>query len=223
MFPRERITVFNNSIDTKQLQKERASITDQDIIDLQDREFGGSRHIAIYVGGLYAEKRIDFLLDASELVRRQVPDFHLIVIGNGPEKHKIDEAAGVFPWIHPFGSMFGPRKTLYVAASRAMLMPGLVGLGVLDSFAYGCPLLTTTYPYHSPEIDYLKHCVNGMMIHPHDDIQNYANGVVELLTDDKLNRWLVRGAKQSAKFYTIENMVSRFKAGIIAALKADPR
>jgi L-malate glycosyltransferase len=36
-----------------------------------------------------------------------------------------------------------------------MLMPGLVGLAVLDAFADGIPRVTTVIEYHSPEIEYL--------------------------------------------------------------------
>ena len=44
------------------------------------------------------------------------------------------------------------------ALSRAnlMLIPGLVGLAVVDSFAAQCPVVTTDFRGHSPEFEYIE-------------------------------------------------------------------
>ena len=40
----------------------------------------------------------------------------------------------------------------YLYVSKLLLMPGLVGLSVMDSFVGTCPLVTTDVAVHSPEI-----------------------------------------------------------------------
>lgn len=222
-FPSERITVFNNAVDVNGMQAERASVTAQQIAELQDRLFGGSRNVGLYVGGLYPEKRIGFLLQAAAQVRNRVPDFNLVVIGGGPDAGEVVAAAAKSPWIHFLGPKFGLEKALYAAASRALLMPGLVGLGVLDSFAYRTPMITTDYPFHSPEVDYLRHGENGLMVRPYMDVKAYCDAIVALLQDDGLHARLVRGAESSTHDFTIESMVTRFAAGVLSALKAPPR
>ncbi len=42
------------------------------------------RPLALYVGRIAHEKNIDFLLEAADLVRRQRPDFLLLIAGEGP-------------------------------------------------------------------------------------------------------------------------------------------
>jgi glycosyltransferase involved in cell wall biosynthesis len=222
-FPSERITVFNNAIDINGMQAERASITAQEITELRDRMFGGSRNVGLYVGGLYPEKRTGFLLEAAAQVRSQISDFNLIVIGGGPDSGDVTAAAARSPWIHFLGPKFGREKALYAAASQVLLMPGLVGLGVLDSFAYRTPLITTDYPFHSPEVDYLKHDENGWMVRPYMDVRAYSDAIVALLQDDSLHARLVRGAEASAREFTIEAMVTRFAEGIMRALQAPPK
>ena len=222
-FPPERITVFNNAIDVNGMQAERASITAQEIAELRGRLFGGSRNVGLYVGGLYPQKRIGFLLEATAQVRNQISDFNLVVIGGGPDSGDVTIAAARSPWIHFLGPKFGREKALYAAASRVVLMPGLVGLGVLDAFAYRTPMITTDYPFHSPEVDYLAHGENGLIVRPYMDVRAYSDAVVALLQDDSLHARLLRGAEFSARNFTIEAMVTRFAAGVIRALQAPPK
>lgn len=217
-FPRERITVFNNAIDTSTIQREIAVLDPAAQEKLRQDLFGGSRNVGVYIGGIYAEKRIPFLIAAAERVRRLVPDFHLLVIGGGPEAALVESAAARSDWIRYVGPKFGAEKTLLASLASVQLMPGLVGLGVLDSFAYGTPMVTTAVPYHSPEIDYLENGVNGIMIPDPDDLDAYVAAVARILTDESHRAELKAGAATALSTYTIENMARRFADGVEQAL-----
>ena len=219
-FPRERITVFNNAIDTSAIGRELAAIDPAEQERLRQELFGGSRNVGLYLGGIYAEKRIPFLLAAAEAVRRAVPDFHLLVIGGGPQADLIRAAAGRHDWIRYVGPKFGAEKTLLASLARVQLMPGLVGLGVLDSFAYGTPMVTTNVPFHSPEIGYLENGRNGVMIADPEDLAGYAAAVTRILTDDAYRADLQAGAATALATYTVENMARRFADGVEQALAA---
>lgn len=219
-FPREQITVFNNAIDTSSIQSELAGVDPGERERLRRELFEGSRNIGVYIGGIYAEKRISFLISAAERVRRLVPDFHLLVIGGGPEAGLVQEAAGRHRWIRYVGPKFGAEKTLLASLGRVLLMPGLVGLGVLDSFAYGTPMVTTNVPFHSPEIGYLENGVNGVMIDDPENLDGYVAAVARILTDDGYRAQLQAGAAAALATYTIENMARRFADGVEQALAA---
>jgi glycosyltransferase involved in cell wall biosynthesis len=106
--------------------------------------------------------------------------------------------------------------------AKLTLMPGLVGLGVLDSFALRVPLVTTDVPYHSPEIEYLKDGVNGLIMPDRCDPSEYAAAVVGTLRDAKLRERLRRGCKESSALYTIEAMADNFADGVCRALCRTP-
>jgi len=218
-FPKDRITLVNNSIDTKAISAARRTLSTEAIARAKAGLGIESENVAIYTGGLYEEKRIPFLMEAAVKIRAQLPDFHLIIIGGGPLAKQVQNAADFKSWIHYLGPMNDEQKIPYWAIAKVSLLPGLVGLGVLDSFALGVPLITTDYPYHSPEIEYLRDDVNGVVVHDWTSIDAYAKSVVDLLQDkDKLARLIAEGDR-AAQFYTIDNMAANFANGILNAVR----
>lgn len=217
-YPADRITVVQNATDTMALQKRRASVDDELLAALRRRWGMRSQNVAIYAGGLYPEKRVRFLLESAHALRRRVADFELIVLGAGPDQRLIEEAASEHPWIHYPGPCFGSEKAAYFSLSRVMLMPGLVGLAVVDSFALEVPLVTVELPYHSPEIEYLHHGENGLKLPMETDPEGYAAAVADLLSDEVQLERLRAGCRSAAKVYTLEAMVDRFADGVLEAL-----
>ena len=98
-------------------------------------------------------------------------------------------------------------------------MPGLIGLGILDTFALETPLVTTDVPIHSPEIEYLQNGVNGIMVANSTDSTAYANAAIHLLENEDARLQLVNGCRSARNIYTVENMVERFAEGVLLALK----
>lgn len=217
-FPRERITTVQNSIDTRELQDAKAQITAADL-EAARRELGLGPHAraCVYCGGMYPDKRIGFLLDACRLIREAIPDFHMIFIGDGPEQGQVEEAARQLSWIRYVGPRFGKERLSCFLLSRAQLMPGLVGLAIIDSFVTEVPLITTEIPWHSPEIAYLRHGANGL-IAP-DSTRAFAEAVTGYLRSASLQDQLRAGCRESAARYTIERMVGNFAGGIRACLR----
>ncbi len=112
------------------------------------------------------------------------------------------------------------EKSLLVSLGRVLLMPGLVGLVVLDSFAYGLPMVTTDLPYHSPEIDYLIDGENGVMVKQAEDPNAYADAAVRVLLDQDFRDKLKAGGAAALETYSIEAMAERFADGVTKALAA---
>jgi glycosyltransferase involved in cell wall biosynthesis len=217
-FPPERITVFHNSIDTVEIRRLLSEI-DAPRLDVLRRRLGlHSNHIGVYVGGLYDHKRIEFLITAAVEVRRRVPNFTLIVVGAGVDRARVEAAAKVYPWVHYLGPLFGKEKVEILRLGRVFMMPGLIGLAILDCAAAGLPAVTTAYPYHSPEIAYLEQGRNGLIVQDWQNPMAYANDVARVLLDDVLYTKLRNGALEVGQIYTIDHMVDSFSAGVLSAL-----
>ncbi len=207
-YPAEQITVVQNSINMQIVEDQLA-----DPAILVPPELAG-KPVGLFCGAMYAEKRLDFLLEACQRIKLMVPDFQMVFIGSGNQREIVRKAAAQHSWIHDKGPLFGAEKMAYFKASRAILMPGLVGLVVLDSLAGQVPLVTTHYPYHSPEIEYLDSGRNGLMV----DDSAFVSEVVRLMTDSQYVESLRAGCAVSAKRYSLDAMVMNFGGGILNCL-----
>ncbi len=215
-----RITNVENAYDTRALSDELASVT-ADELHVFRRRFGiASNNVGIYMGALYKEKRIGFLIDCAKRIRAEVPDFELLIVGGGADAGLATAASAAHSWIHAPGPLFGRDKAMALKASKLFLIPGIVGLAVLDSFAASMPMITAANRYHGPEIDYLRHGENGFMVEPGDDPDTYAGTAVSLLRDESKRLSVAAHARADATRYTAENMAENFAGGIVAALAA---
>ena len=88
----------------------------------------------------------------------------MIFVGDGPDGASVRDAASRHEWMHWVGPRFGDERVPYMLLAELSLMPGGVGLGVLDSFALSVPLVTTSVPSQGPEIEYLEDGINGLIV-----------------------------------------------------------
>lgn len=215
-FPGNRITVLNNAVDTSDMQQQRQSVTPEETQAVRASLGFGAGPAGVFVGSLYADKRLDFLFAAAEAIRHEVPDFHLLVVGEGQERDRVQAWCAAHPWARWVGARFGREKMAYLSVSQVMLNPGALGLGVMDAFVCQVPVITTDCGNHGPEIAYLKDGINGMM--SADDLDAYIRACVLLLRDAQGLETLRAGCVASAKEYTVENMVRRFVDGVRLAV-----
>lgn len=216
--PDDRITRVQNAIDTRELVRIKESVTPEQLAALRQLLDLVGRNVCIYAGGIYEEKRLPFMIDACKRVRAIVPDFEMIFVGAGVQADIVRDAAAANPWIKYVGPKFDADKVPYFMLSKLFLIPGLVGLAILDSFALEVPVVTTNIEYHSPEIEYLKDGENGIVIDDPDDVAGYAARVASLLGDQMTLGRLRSGCRVAREKHTVEDMVERFAVGVMHAL-----
>jgi glycosyltransferase involved in cell wall biosynthesis len=217
-FPLTRITNLNNTIDTSLMCRERESISRDEVAALK-RDLGiGGVPVGVFIGSLHASKRLDFLFEACRRIRQRLPGFQCLIIGDGVERGKVQEWAAAHDWLHWVGARQGRDKTLYLASADVMLNPGMVGLGIIDSFVCGIPMITTDCGIHSPEIAYLRPGQNGLMTR--DDVEEFALTVSMLLDDAAALERMGRDCLASAGEYSLDAMAARFVDGMVQALAA---
>jgi glycosyltransferase involved in cell wall biosynthesis len=220
-YPKEKITVVQNSIDTSSLRKIFLSIRESDVLHKREEIGIKGSHVGLFIGALYKEKRIEFLLQACKLIRQRVPDFEIVFIGSGSDQYLLEKELKTFKWMHLVGSKFDSDKVPYFALSEVLLLPGAVGLAILDSFAMELPIVTTNHPSHGPEICYLVNEVNGIIVEDYENVEKYADSVIHLLLNPVILAKLKNGCIDSTARYSLENMVHNFWIGIGKALSVN--
>ena len=214
-FPAERITCLNNAVDTRELIKWRESLLQDEIDVLRARLGLQGKKVGVFIGSLHRDKRIEFLLAAADRLRERVPEFELLVIGDGPLRQAVRDFAVSRPWCRSVGALHGRDKALHLALAQLLLNPGMVGVGILDGFAMRLPLVTTDCGIHSPEIAYLEPGVNGLMTA--DSASAFVGQTAGLFDDVVLRARLAEGCAAAASRYTLDQMADRFCDGIVHA------
>jgi glycosyltransferase involved in cell wall biosynthesis len=222
-FPRERITSVQNSTDTRRMEAEVAAAS-ADVGGLRG-ELGITTEgpVGLFIGALVPEKRLDFLVSAADRIRAQVPDFELVVVGEGPLAGSMAEQARSRPWLHLLGRRFGDELAPVLAAASVLLVPEWVGLVITDGLAAGRPLIASAAAAHGPEIAYLRSGRNGLLVDDGGDPGRYAAAVVEVLADPEGLRRLQSACVEDAAAFGLEVMATRFADGIEGALAAGRR
>lgn len=220
-FPARKITDVQNSLDVRELIEARLATRPGELEALRRRLGLRGGNVCLYIGGMYPEKRLDYLVEACEAIRRRVPDFEMLCIGAGQTEGLVRAAAARNDWLRLLPPVFGQDKVPYFLLSKLLLAPRNVGLAILDSFALGVPLVTEAHPGHGPELHYLEDGVNGCIVHAQGSPEAYAERVAALLRDEEARLRLVAGGQLAAGRYTLQNMVQRFSQGIVQALASN--
>jgi L-malate glycosyltransferase len=214
-----RITTLHNTVDVLGLRRlMQAADGGRDRVRA---EAGLPGPTALYLGALRTDKRIDVLLAAASDIVRRVPDFTLIVAGDGPVRNVIEAFLPDRPWLRYAGPVFGAEKARLLLAADVMVQPAGLGLVVNDAFAAGLPIVTFDVARHGPEAEYLRDGRQGLRV-PGNDARNLAVATAELLND---REWLGRlGARAwaSGSELTVERMADRFADGLLRALRESP-
>ena len=147
-------------------------------------------------------KGIPFLLESARLVKQKCPEFHLVLIGDGPDRTWLEDAITGEPWIHYMGYQHGRQAAMYFKMADVCALGGTVSLALVDSFAAGVPVVVTDLPTHPPEISYVADGHNGRIAAP--DRESFSDAIVEVLSDPMLNERLRNGARESGAEITIE-------------------
>ncbi|GAA5193167.1 hypothetical protein GCM10023346_17190 [Arthrobacter gyeryongensis] len=218
--PSTRVTVLRNSVDTKMIVQKSATISSTELAHFRDTR-GLTDNVAVFVGGLDESKRIPFLLEAAEVAHSLDPSFRLLVVGDGVQRPLIEKAAETSDAVVYAGALFGAEKTRALLSAKVIAMPGRVGLIAVDSFAAGRPIVTTDWPWHAPEFEYLLPGIDSLTTE--DDSRIYGESLLGLMNDTARLGFLQNNCQAKEADYSIEAMSQRYFEGISRALEVGGR
>jgi L-malate glycosyltransferase len=170
----------------------------------------------LFVASLVEDKRPLAAVEIIDQLRRAAVGATLRIVGDGPLRPRCEEAASRREWVHYHGPQHGQDLRDLALASDMAIIPGRVGLAVLEMASAGLPMATFAVSQHGAEIAYLKDGVNGLLLN--SDIHAAAQQVQALLTDRPALEHMRTEALATAGTYTIGNMAANFADGVTASL-----
>ena len=170
------------------------------------------------VGALTIEKGHLTLIEALPLVRRQLPGTRLVLIGDGPERPRLETLARrlrMGEGIHFLGEL--PSASAYIRAAQVLAQPSrreALGTAVLEAMALGTPVVASAT---GGLVELLGEGA-GILVRPGDPFA-LAAGLVRVLTDGPLRASLVHQARARVAEYDAPGVADRVAEVYRSALR----
>ncbi len=185
-FAADRLHVIYNSLDDSAQPRGSETLTQHDCETFR-RSLGidSSERMICFTGRLQPVKRLPWLLQALNLVVQQGKTVHLVLVGDGSERQKLESLAvelGLARLVHFLGAIYDEsRLGLILSASDLAVVPSGAGLSVMHAFSYGTPvLLHDKVEEHFPEWEAVKDGETGWMYRC-DDLYDCAERMIDAL------------------------------------------
>lgn len=179
--------------------------------------------VLVFVGRLGLEKNVGFLLKMLAIVNERMPDVHLVLVGDGPERSGLIQTAqelGLTERFHLTGTLAKNEVSdvfhgadLFVISSTSETQ----GLATLEAMAAGLPVVGVDAPGTR---DMVEHGRQGLLTAK--DPQAFAAAVVRLLGDDKLREQYRRASATRAEMFTARGMALRLVDAYERVLTREP-
>ena len=164
--------------------------------------------ILLTVGRMDPEKRLEFIVEAFDLIADRVPNAHLVFAGDGGSRKSVEEKANATrarDRIHFLGMVNRAElpdifhdASVFVSASTTEVHP----ISVIEAIASGLPLVAVQDEAFEGMLD---DGMNGYAVPL--DVKKYADVLADLLPDrERLNRFGAHSMMLSEK-YSIEAQV----------------
>lgn len=164
-FRSEKVATIYNSLDWHKSREARAAVQAIPITELR-RSLGlpVEGKILICTARLTAICQFDLLLEAVAKLKAQGEDFHVALVGEGPEREKLERQAKTLGiGVTFFGAIYDEITLAEIyRASDLTVSPGKIGLTAIHSLTYGVPAITHgDLDEQMPEVEAIEHGVTG--------------------------------------------------------------
>jgi glycosyltransferase involved in cell wall biosynthesis len=179
-------------------------------IELLENEYENPKNNFLYVGRLRPQKGLVNLIKIFSRVKKENPDITLTLVGEGPEKEKLEELTHKLGISHSVRFMgYQPNPYLFFIRAKATVLTseyeGFPNV-LVESIATGTPVIAFDCP--SGPADIIEPGVNGILV-PNQDFDAFAEAM-QLVTNDKIKFKKQEVINTSRKF-SIDTIVGKYE------------
>jgi glycosyltransferase involved in cell wall biosynthesis len=133
----DQVTVIHNTINDAKIRVIPKAEARKEIFSLFPQI--GEKKILLFVGAILEEKRLDMVLDALDLLRRE--DLVFLVVGDGPYMEKVRRMSQNRTDVVLAGAVVDGVGT-YFDAADIFVLPGTGGLAINEAMAHSLPIVS---------------------------------------------------------------------------------
>lgn len=187
-------------------------------VDASDYVFSPEkkRKEIIYMGRIdYNQKRVYRVIDTWSVLEKQFPDWLLTVVGDGPERKKLEQQAKGLGLQHVSFEGFQSPKPYYERASILILTSEYEGFPLVLAEGMSFGVVPVVYGSYSAVYDIIKHKENGMIVQPQNgkfEVNEMAKQLAFVIENEsKRNEMAQNAILTSKRDYSLENIYRSWK------------
>ncbi len=202
------VDIIQNSIDTV-LFRPGSDISQEKL----KSQFGIQGKSLVYMGRVSYEKNIGQVVKAFALMLKKTPKLKLMIIGDGPERKKLEKLAQALKIENNIiftGFLHGEdlvkalqANDIFLTASKSENMP----LSVLEAMAAGLPIITIK---EKGLAEIVQENINGFFAKT-DDPEDIAEKALELLSNEDLLKKFGENSRKLALEYSKEKVATKLE------------
>lgn len=176
---KEKIFVSKNSQDTDILFAAKENIKNEAPI------LPKNKYRILHIGRLVKWKRVDLLIKAISILKPEIPDIELIVIGKGKVENNLKKQAlelKVSDNVKFIGAIYGDEELgRYLNACSVYVLAGMGGLSINQAMIFNKPIICSIAD--GTEKHLVKNNYNGYYF-KNGDAEDLANKIKQIIIDD---------------------------------------
>lgn len=188
-YKKEKITVVYNSLDYKAQIGFRGSVSEKERQEFRASLFANPElSQLIFIGRLIPEKKLEMLIDAASLLKKENASVNLLFVGDGPERENLRQlvkSSKLEDQVCFYGASYDEAANYQlIYSSDCCVAPGQIGLTAIHSLMYGVPVISHDNANdQGPEFEAIKHLKNGALFEYNNetDLKNKIVLVLEMI------------------------------------------
>ena len=198
--PPKHFTLFN-AVDTMRIVSLQNSAA---AASLKKKYRGGAAFVFGYIGRLHYEKGVDVLCEAFGRINRIMPETRLLIVGDGPEKMRLEERFSLNCWwknVYFPGMQSWENSMSCLSAMDVMVVPSRFegfGLTAVEAMAASRPVIASRT---GGLLDIVQHGGSGLFFE-NENIGALAS-MMQVLMEPNYLRVLQQGAFERSKSFDV--------------------
>ena len=168
----------------------------------------------IYVGRIdYNQKRVIRILEIWRRINKQYPDWHLKIIGDGPEKVELEHFSKIKALTNVSFEGFQDPTKYYETASIILLTSEYEGFGLVIVEAMSFGTIPVVYGSYNAIYDIVDHKKDGYIIKPQNNefpIEDMTNAIANLIENENERIAIAQEAIIKAKNFSLDKIYKKW-------------
>jgi glycosyltransferase involved in cell wall biosynthesis len=165
--------------------------------------------VVVYAGRLKRAKRLDHAIRAFKIVKEEIPNAELWVIGDGPYKKDLEKIA--VDGVKFFGGLSNEHRRRLLARAWVLVNPSVregFGLNVLEANALGTPCVAYDV---AGLTDSIIDGRTGLLVKENGNVEKLSKAIIRILEDETLRKTLSVNALEYSENFNWDRTAQEFE------------